>query len=123
VREASYSIPTKWLKKIKVGIMEFISRSTFRSSQTKIVVTFNVPSGINVTFWPRRIYDRIYDGRRISRHKIGYFTFAFWRSDNFRSKNCVAESSLEMRDRRFSEHNCEHNNAYRFVSNEENCFL
>jgi len=74
VRKASYSIPTKWLKENKgedYGIYRF-AWNTLRSSQTKTAVTFNVPSGVNVTFWPKRIYDGIY-GERISRHEVGYF--------------------------------------------------
>lgn len=84
MRKAAYSIPTKWLKKIKVGdygIYRF-SRSTFKSTQTKTTATFNVPSGVNVTFWPRRIYDRIYGTGRISRvAKWVTFVFVFQRSD------------------------------------------
>lgn len=89
-RKATYSIPTKWLKKIKVGIIEFIASPGVRSKalKPKPLVTFNVPSGVNVTFWPRRIYGGIYDGRRISRCKMGYFVFRW--SDNFRSENLVA---------------------------------
>lgn len=39
------------------------------------MVTFNVPSGVNVTFWPKRIYGGIYGGGRVPRRKVGYFVF------------------------------------------------
>lgn len=126
-RKATYSIPTKWLKKIKVGIIEFIASPGVRSKalKPKPLVTFNVPSGVNVTFWPRRIYDGIYDGRRISRRKTGYFVSVTSYSDNFRSKNLVGHDESRcgkfVRNKRRN-HNCERNNAHRAARNEENVF-
>lgn len=60
----------------------------FKSSQTRTAVTFNVPSGVNVTFWPKRIYDGIYDVERIALYEVGYFGIRDpQQSDNFRRKN------------------------------------
>lgn len=120
-RKASYSIPTKWLKKIKVRDYRIYRFSSFKSPQTETAVTFNVPSGVNVTFWPRRIYDGIYDGRRISRRKMGYFVSVTSYSDSPITFGVKIPSDMNRVAEKFIRnellYNCKCNDAHRTEKN------